>query len=698
MRRVWTRPLTASLVILAWICVTGSIFAAVTQADTEQVEISAQPSLYPTFEVAVSDYVTRCTEGTPVQVSVSAPPGTEVAVDTQPPRSGTFSAYVSLAAGESFTVTTTSGGSTTGTYYVRCLPADFWTWTSELSGQPQAEWYIVSRRGTPLQGQAGIVAIFDTNGVPVWWMHGVEGPGASLLLRNGNLGWSHNPPVTSGAEERQFDGSLVRTLDAVGAATDFHEFLLLPNGNYLLGANVNRPGFSLCGRSDLTIRDTGIQEIAADGLLVWSWYPSDHIPLSEIPIEWCNQILNIGANTGIYDPYHFNSAEPDGGAFVLSFRHLDAVYKISKATGDVEWKIGGTPRVESLATVGDSGSGPWGGHDARVLGDGTVSVHDNGFHPTLRRTPRAIRYEIDPITRTATLLEQVNDPGTVTAGCCGSARKLPGGNWVMAWGGNPLVTELTPSGSRVYSLAFQNGASTYRAYPVQPGVLSRSALRAGMDARHPRFPRPGGATPLRVPLVPEFSHCDSSDSTHAPPLDSPSCSNTGMESELLTTSSLGKATAGARFDVAVGNPSTPEDEADVALKVTIRDVRNQVDDSDYVGQLLLATEMRITDSWAPHAPATMEDAAFAVPMNCVSTPQPDPQTRNTLGGSCEFSTTLDTLIPGFAREGARAVIAAFSVAVKDAGRDATIDPASGCPPTCGTGDEAVFLRQGAFLP
>ena len=169
-------------------------------------------------------------------------------------------------------------------------------------------------------------------------------------LPNGNVGWSQNPPTTAGAEERRLDGQLVRTINTVAAAADFHEFMLLPNGNYLLGANVVRSGYSLCGQSNLTILDTGIQEVAPDGSLVWSWYPSDHIALSEIPAEWCGSILANGANSGVYDAYHFNSADPDGDSVVLSFRHLDAIYRIGKATGDVEWKIGGTPILQSLAT------------------------------------------------------------------------------------------------------------------------------------------------------------------------------------------------------------------------------------------------------------------------------------------------------------------------------------------------------------
>ncbi len=49
-----------------------------------------------------------------------------------------------------------------------------------------------------------------------------------------------------------------------------------------------------------------------------------------------------------------NSVEPDGDGFIVSFRHMIAVYRIDKATGKVTWKLGGTTRAESLTMIGDT--------------------------------------------------------------------------------------------------------------------------------------------------------------------------------------------------------------------------------------------------------------------------------------------------------------------------------------------------------
>jgi hypothetical protein len=672
----------------------AAIFPAAAQAQAPAPDISTQPSLYPAFNQAITDYVVRCTADTPVQVNVTTPPGTEVEVDRQGPQSGSFTAYVIVSAGESFQIETSSGGSPTGTYHVRCLPSDFPTWTTERSGQPQAEWYMVNVRGTGA-GPEGYAVILDTNGVPVWWFRSAQQPSLFVNLPNGNVAWTFASNATP--EEHRLDGSLARSIHNVGATNDLHELMLLPNGNYLIGAIRNRSGFSVCGLPNVTVSDRGIQEIAPDGSLVWEWYPSDHIPTSEVSAAWCSSILNSGAGSGIYDVWHWNSAEPDGDSYVLSLQRMDAIYKVSRSTGAVEWKIGGTARPESLTLVNDPSGGPWGGHDPRVLSDGTVTAHDNGFHPGpgASRTPRAIRYQIDEVARTATLVEQVNDPGTVTAGCCGSARKLPGGNWVMSWGGNRLVTELTPSSGRVFGLSFINAAS-YRAHPVLPGVLSRATLRAGMDAQQPRMARPGSATPLRVPLVTQFTQCTSPNSTHIPPLDLESCTPATQESSQLTMSDLGFGNGFVKLSALAGDPSTPVDEADVALTTNISDVLRKSDGADYDGKVILRAHVRQTDRanepFASSA-ATVEDAALSIPVDCAATP------GTHVGGTCRLATTFDTLVPGLAKEGKRAVMSVLSLKVLDAGPDGSVAPTSGaCPYTCGSGDEQVFLSQGILPP
>ena len=225
---------------------------------------------------------------------------------------------------------------------------------------------------------------------------------------------------------------------------------------------------------------------------MWSWNSKDHIGLDEAA-RWfalgSGGILSAPAKTSdgrtAYDVVHLNSLEVDGDGIVFSARHVDAVYRIARATGAIDWKLGGTQTPESLAIAGDprAPNHLGGSHDARVLPDGSLTLHDNGTF--LFRAPRALRFSLDEVNGTATLLEEVLATGVPFSFCCGSARRLDGGNWVMSWGGSPLVTETSPTGTPVFELTLA-GVFSYRAFPVAPGRLPASKLRAAMEVMHPR--------------------------------------------------------------------------------------------------------------------------------------------------------------------------------------------------------------------
>jgi hypothetical protein len=454
------------------------------------LSITAQPALFPGFDPAVSDYVTRCASS-PVAMTVEAPTGTQVSVDGQAPRSGTFTQYVPLATGQGFSVATIAGGQTRS-HYVRCLPGDFPDWSFSRSAQPTLDGALV----TLASGSARYVALFDKAGVPVWWYRPDTYAADAKLLSDDTVAfaeWELRAFNTSGSSRyqiRRLDGSLVRTLSTVGTPTDFHDLQELVNGNNLMVSYRPRDHVDLSpygGPSDATVLDGEIQEVAPNGSLVWSWNSKDHIDLSETGRWWPTAIASpttLPDGRVAYDLVHINSVEPDGDSLLASFRQTDAVYRISLSDGHVEWKLGGTTTDQSLTVSGDDQASPFGGqHDARRLADGTVSVHDNGTN--LNRPPRAVRFQIDPTAKTATLVEKLSDSDIPTSNCCGSARKLGSGGWLVDWGGTPTVAEYASDGTRISKLTFSNVFS-YRAFPVAAGRISPSTLRQAMNTMYPR--------------------------------------------------------------------------------------------------------------------------------------------------------------------------------------------------------------------
>jgi hypothetical protein len=190
-----------------------------------------------------------------------------------------------------------------------------------------------------------------------------------------------------------------------------------------------------------------------------------------------------------FDPVHINSIEPRGqGEIVISTRHTDAVYGIGRATGAIRWKLGGVPTEQSLRVVGDPATRLLGGqHDARIDRFGRLTVFDNGKDRP--RRPRVVFYRLDLGAGRAIYRGQLNAPEVRRSHCCGSARELPGGGWLVSWGDNPLVTGFDRRGRIAFRLHLP--APTFRAVPAPPGSTDIRRLARGLSLMQARRQAPG---------------------------------------------------------------------------------------------------------------------------------------------------------------------------------------------------------------
>jgi Arylsulfotransferase (ASST) len=450
----------------------------------QHLAVTTSPSLYPAFDPGVPDYVTRCNDG-PVDVNVEAPVDTEVSVDGGPDRNGEFTTTVPLRADQAFAFKTMTDTGTS-TYHVRCLPDGFPNFTYEKNGPidgPTAwKWYLVMPQGYG--------AIFDGNGVPIWWLRD-SGLNLLKLLPDGTLDYTTGPTGDKALRISNLEGATLNTLQTAGSPLDTHDYQLLANGNYLLMTYKQRANptdlTAYGGPPDGIVEDAELQEVQPDGTVVWTWNSKDHVSLAETSHWWSTLISQTTDN--VYDVAHINAAVVDGDSIVISLRHTDGIYKIDRNTGEVIWKLGGTTTPKSLTVLNDPyAANPLGGqHDAMIRSDGTLTAHDNG--QLQGRPPRTVQYQINEGAGTAKLINSVSDSGVPAAVCCGSARLSNSGSWIVSWGGvgttpHP-VAEYAPDGSRTFALTFPGGFS-YRATPVATGQLTRAEIRAGMDAQHPR--------------------------------------------------------------------------------------------------------------------------------------------------------------------------------------------------------------------
>jgi hypothetical protein len=384
----------------------------------------------------------------------------------------------SLDSGEGLTIAfRRRGRASPHRFHLRCLPSDFpkYSFARRRSGGPG--YFMVQMNGN-------YATIFNRHGAPVWWYKAQGSPINAELLGDGTVAWSpqSGQSLTGGFVVRRLNGRLVRVVSAVGHPTDIHEFLRLPNGNYLLSAqvvkrNVDTSAFG--GPSNAAVIGFEIQEVTPGGQLVWTWDSLSHIGLGETPPGWWDAVLEDAEPGQPLDTQHWNSVEVEGRSLLLSFRHLDAVYEISRRTGRVVWKLGGTPTPQSLEVLNDPQTYPLDGqHDARREPDGTITIHDN--FTRMRKPPRAVRYRVDPRAGTAKLVQTISDPAAKGSFCCGSARRLPSHDWLVGWGGLEFVGAYRPNGQRIFRLRFPNGFS-YRAFPVPAHTLTARRLRHAMN-------------------------------------------------------------------------------------------------------------------------------------------------------------------------------------------------------------------------
>jgi dienelactone hydrolase len=231
---------------------------------------------------------------------------------------------------------------------------------------------------------------------------------------------------------------------------------------------------------------------------------------------------------------------------------------------------------------------------------------------------------------------------------------------------------------------------------LKASTVASSATISGVTLRIPTvenapYPRPKGATPIIVSLVPAYKQCSSPNSTHGAPLAAPSCNPPVLASAFLTVGTPdanGKAAKSAgtvRLDTIVGNPSTPADEADVRIAMNLSDVRRQSDLEDYTGELQANPTLRITDKQngpSGSDPGTTGDLAFPVIVPCSGTAD------TTVGATCAITTTADSVLPGVVKEGARAIWELAGLDVFDGGSDGLVS----------TAGNTLFARQGIFVP
>jgi Arylsulfotransferase (ASST) len=336
----------------------------------------------------------------------------------------------------------------------------------------QPPYIMIAPRGyevTPT-GQPGLM-ILDASGRLVWFGQPLAGTPLNFAMQQyqgqpvltWSAGYVNSQGITFGTSYiADSSYKVIATVKAGdGAETDLHEFNLTPQGTALITAHRQIPAnLTSIGGPKKTSAMIGVaQEIdVATGKVLFEWNSIDHVPYSE-----SEQTLAGVSATVPYDYFHINSiAQLPDGDLLISSRNTWTVYKVSRSTGAIQWRLGGR---KSDFTAGPGATYYW-QHDARMPEPGLLTVFDNGSSPPQEAQSRALLLDLDESSMRVTLRRAYTHPAGLLVDNQGSVQLLPDGRVFVGWGAQPYLSEFAADGTLIMDGQLPAGDQSYRAFAV----------------------------------------------------------------------------------------------------------------------------------------------------------------------------------------------------------------------------------------
>jgi Arylsulfotransferase (ASST) len=341
---------------------------------------------------------------------------------------------------------------------------------------------------------------------------GAGTPGAMIAQQNGDLLWFHTLPKGEDAtnlQVQEYGGKPVLTWwqgqilqagfgqgeDVIynsayqqigrvragnGYQTDLHEIRLTSNGTAWIDAfdPVDMDLRAYHGVQHGVISDCVVEEIdIKTGLVMWEWHARGHLSPAE-------SRTNPGHNASPWDFIHINSVDPGGsGDVLLSSRNMWAVFDVNIASGAIEWRLGG---AHSSFKQGPGTRFYW-QHDVEFQPEGLVSMFDNGSSPAKEKQSRGLLLRLDQATHAVALVKQlINPTKTLLASSQGNMLALPGGDWLLGYGGLPNFTEYDAAGHVLLDGTLGKNVQNFRTYlspwsgqPTSPPTIAAQSAGSG---------------------------------------------------------------------------------------------------------------------------------------------------------------------------------------------------------------------------
>jgi hypothetical protein len=296
--------------------------------------------------------------------------------------------------------------------------APYWFVGIAPGGYPTATWWTM---------------IVDRQGRVVWAMEPVEErtsmhahvarDGKTLFLDRSSFWTTFDRGADSTIDQVTIDGDVVHTFETPGL---HHPFDDMPDGSIAYGAAQADGSEKL----EIVTPDDDTEEVWDCG-------------------DWRASIGSGGgcnSNTLRYDEA--------SNKFLFSFYNFNSIVEIDRDSGDVERWWG--HETGSYAFDPDD-SAFWWQHGGYITSAGTLMTSTNetsGGKATIVR-----EYEIDDKTQTLHEIWSFGEDEGIYGGVMGEATRLPNGNTERNCGGTSRMQEVTPDGTVVWDIEWENGSA-----------------------------------------------------------------------------------------------------------------------------------------------------------------------------------------------------------------------------------------------
>jgi hypothetical protein len=334
--------------------------------------------------------------------------------------------------------------------------------------------------------------IFDQAGNLVWFHPLASELEAATNLQVQQLGgqpvltwWQgYIPKQGFGEGEEIIDNSSYRQIGRVhagnGYKADLHDFKITPQGTALLtvfnpiDCNLSVVG----GPSGGAVTDSVFEEIDLRTALVRrEWHSVDHVPLGD-----SYSLATHASKEWPFDYFHINSIDQHAdGTTLISARNTWSLYELNTGSGQIENTLGGKHSGVKLG----AGTHTAYQHDATMLGNGEISVFDNGAVPKVHPQSRGLVLALNPQSDSASVVASYEHSNpSLSSGSQGNIEQLANENVFLGWGSEPYFSEYSSSGQLLFDAHLHGSYESYRSYrfPWTGAPTSAPSLAAAAAA------------------------------------------------------------------------------------------------------------------------------------------------------------------------------------------------------------------------